>query len=255
MSLPTRHLVIMPAYNPGPVLGPTVRAVLSVWPDLWIVVDGSTDGSEKEIEGLLSSHPSLRIIRYGQNRGKGSAILHGARLALDDGYTHALVMDCDGQHPPERIESFIETSRLHPESMILGQPVFGPEVPLERLWGRKISVGLVWLEVLGPWLGDPLFGFRVFPLAALKRALRRNGHGRRYDFDVEAAVRLYWAGTPAIKLEAPCRYLSPEDGGISHFKYIRDNLRFLGLHLRLILGWFFRIPSLLTRRRTQERSP
>lgn len=254
MSFPTRHLVIMPAYNPGPVLGPTVRAVLSVWPDLWVVVDGSTDGSEKEIEDLLSSHPSLRIIHCAENRGKGSAILHGARLALEAGFTHALVMDCDGQHPPERIESFMETSRQHPGSMILGQPVFGPEVPLERLWGRKISVGLAWLEVLGPWLGDPLFGFRVFPLAALTRALRKAGRGRRYDFDLEAAVRLFWAGTPAIKLEAPCHYLSPEDGGVSHFNYVRDNIRFVGLHLRLIVGWGGRIPSLLTRRRTQGRT-
>ena len=253
MSSPTRHLVIMPAYNPGPVLESTVRAVLSVWPDLWVVVDGSTDGSEKEIEDLISSHPSSRLIRRGKNRGKGSAILHGARLALDAGYSHALLMDCDGQHPPERIEPFVETSRQHPESMILGQPVFGPEVPFERLWGRKISVGLAWFEVLGPWLGDPLFGFRVFPLEPLTRVLRQDGYGRRYDFDHEAAVRLFWAGTPAIKLEAPCRYLSPEDGGVSHFNYIQDNLRFVWLHLRLIAGWVRRVPSLLTHRRTRER--
>lgn len=254
MPTSTRHLILMPAYNPGPVLGATVRAVLSVWPDLWVVVDGSTDGSEKEIESLQSDHPSLRVIRCSENRGKGGAILHGARLALDAGYTHAVLMDCDGQHPPERIEAFIEASRRHPDSMILGQPVFGPEVPLERLWGRKISVGLAWFEVLGPWLGDPLFGFRVFPLAPLVQTLRRENQGRRYNFDHEAAVRLFWAGTPAIKLDAPCRYLSPEDGGVSHFNYIRDNLRFVGLHLRLIAGWFRQAPGLLTRRRNLRKA-
>lgn len=254
MSSPIRHLVLMPAYNPGPVLASTVRAVLSVWPDLWVVVDGSTDGSEKEVERLQSIHPSLRVICCRENRGKGGAILHGARLALDAGYTHALLMDCDGQHPPERIDAFIETSRHHPDSMILGQPVFGPEVPFERLWGRKISVGLARFQVLGPWLGDTLFGFRVLPLAALTRALGPKGTGQRYNFDHEAAVRLFWTGTPAIKLEAPCRYLSPEDGGVSHFNYMRDNLRFVGLHLRLIAGWFRQVPSLLTRRRTLGRS-
>jgi glycosyltransferase involved in cell wall biosynthesis len=245
----------MPAYNPGPILGSTVRNVLSVWSDLWVVVDGSTDGSEKEIEALQSTHPSLRVLVCRENRGKGSAILHGARAALEAGYTHALLMDCDGQHDPESIGAFIETSRRNPESMVLGQPVFGPEVPRERLWGRKVTVGLARVEVLGPWLGDTLFGFRVFPLEPLMEVMPKENQGRRYDFDHEAAVRLFWAGTPGIKLDAPCYYLSSENGGVSHFHYIRDNIRFFGLHLRLIKDWVRQVPELLKRRAQLRESP
>jgi len=240
----------MPAYNPGPVLGRSVREVLAVWPDLWVVVDGSTDGSDSGIATLQAEHPGLKVIPWAENRGKGTAILHGARLALDAGYTHALVMDCDGQHPADRIRSFVNTSQKHPDSMVLGQPVFGPDVPVERLWGRKLSVALAWFEVLGPWLGDPLFGFRVYPLAPLTRVLHRDGRGRRYDFDHEAVVRLFWAGVPAIKLEAECRYPSPEEGGVTHFRYVRDNLRFASLHFRLITAWFQHVPILVNRRKS-----
>jgi glycosyltransferase involved in cell wall biosynthesis len=239
----------MPSYNPGPVLERTVREVLSVCPELWVVIDGSTDGSEKQLEAFESSHPFFRLIRCANNRGKGAAVLHGADLALKAGYTHALVMDCDGQHPSGRIEAFIDASRRHPESMVLGQPVFGPEAPRERLWGRQLSVAVARLEVLGPWIGDPLFGFRVYPLDPLLRVLRKEGRGRRYDFDHEAAVRLFWAGTPAVRMPAVCRYLEPGEGGVSHFSYLRDNTRLVLLHFRLLPGWLFRLPSLIIRRK------
>jgi hypothetical protein len=59
--------------------------------------------------------------------------------------------------------------------------------------------------------------------------------GRRYDFDPEMAVRLCWAGVRKLEVPAPCRYLSATDGGVSHFHYVRDNLRMIGLHIRLLL--------------------
>jgi hypothetical protein len=68
----------------------------------------------------------------------------------------------------------------------------------------------------------------------LVRVLQETGGARRYDFDTEAAVRLVWAGAPTVNLPASCRYLSPAEGGISHFHYLRDNLRMIWLHTRLI---------------------
>jgi glycosyltransferase involved in cell wall biosynthesis len=241
----------MPAYNPGPVLTRTVREVLSVWPDLWVVIDGSDDGSECGLERLKLKYPSFRVICHADNRGKGAAVIHAASRALQADYTHALVMDCDGQHPSDRIQDFIDTSLRHPESMVLGQPVFGPEVPRERLWGRQLSVGLAWVEVLGPWIGDPLFGFRVYPLKPLIQALGKEGRGRRYDFDHEASVRMVWAGIPVIRLRAKCRYVAPEEGGVSHFNYLRDNLRLVLLHLRLLPGWLLYLLRLIIRPRTE----
>jgi hypothetical protein len=57
---------------------------------------------------------------------------------------------------------------------------------------------------------------------------------RRYDFDPELAVRLRWAGCPTVNLPATCRYIPRADGGISHFHYVRDNLRMVWLHARLL---------------------
>lgn len=235
MKTDPTHLVLIPTYNTGAArLMATVRDVLAQWPDVWVVVDGSTDGSEAGLVALAHTEPRLRVLVQPHNAGKGAAVLAGAEAALAAGFTHALVMDADGQHPADRIREFMRASEARPSALVLGRPVFGPEAPLVRLKGRQLSIGLVHFEIGGAGVDDPLFGFRVYPLADTTRVLRGTRFARRYDFDPEMAVRLFWAGIPMLNLPASCRYLSPTEGGVSHFHYLRDNLRMIWLHTRLI---------------------
>lgn len=257
MSPSNSHLVLIPSYNSGPLLEKTVRDALARWQPVWVVVDGSTDGSEQPIEELASTMSGLRVVRRDTNGGKGAAVLTGAEEALKCGYSHALVMDADCQHAPEMIETFLATSQAHPEHFIVGQPVFGPEAPQVRLQGRKISVMLVRFETLGHAVRDPLFGFRVYPLRALVDTMRRTSGARHYDFDPEVAVRMVWNGVPTINLPAPCHYLPRAAGGISHFHYVRDNVRMVWLHTRLIvefLLWRWWFAARHRRRRAASRS-
>jgi hypothetical protein len=71
---------------------------------------------------------------------------------------------------------------------------------------------------------------------------------RRFDFDPEAAVRLVWHGLAPVNIPAPVRYLKPEDGGVSHFNYLRDNVLLTWMHARLVLGLLPRLPLLLWRK-------
>ncbi len=234
MKNPDTHLVLMPAFNPGRLLAFTVAEAMSNWDHVWVVVDGSTDDSHHHLQEIARSRAGLRVIVRRENGGKGEAVLSGAREALAAGFTHALVMDADGQHPAEQIREFMEASRKAPGAVVCGRPVFGPEAPRARIHGRKLSVWLVRMETSGRGAADPLFGFRVYPLGPLVRALERTRGARRFDFDPEIAVKLAWAGCPAINLPAPCRYLSREQGGVSHFNYLRDNLRMILMHARIL---------------------
>ncbi|PTY08582.1 glycosyl transferase family 2 [Opitutaceae bacterium EW11] len=234
MSRSSSHLVLIPSYNSGPRLLSTVREALAQWQPVWVVVDGSTDKSHEPLLELTAQEPGLRVILRPKNGGKGAAVLTGAREALKAGFTHLLVMDSDGQHPADRIPDFMRRSLASPQALVLGIPVFGPEVPRERLHGRKLSVGLVHFETLGGGVDDPLFGFRVYPADALVRALEQTSHARGFDFDPEAAVRMFWDGVPTVNVPAPCRYLTREQGGVSHFHYVRDNVKMVWLHTRLI---------------------
>ncbi|WP_382162913.1 glycosyltransferase family 2 protein [Hydrogenophaga sp. ANAO-22] len=246
----TTHLVLIPSYNPGRKVLATVRAARAQWTPVWVVVDGSTDGSADWLTEEAASDPGLRVLVLPENQGKGSAVLHGITVAAQQGFTHALTMDSDGQHPETLISDFMAASQAEPEAMVLGKPVFGPEAPLVRVLGRKLSNGWANLETLGFGIGDSLYGFRVYPIAPLMRVMHGTRFMRRFDFDPEAVVRLSWAGVRPINIDAPVRYFTPEEGGVSHFNYLRDNLLLSGMHTRLFTGFVLRLPLLLWRRLT-----
>ena len=240
-----RLLVLIPSYNTGAaLLSRTVEQALAQWNDVWVVIDGSTDGSAD----ALCEHDGLRILKQTPNQGKGAAVLRGITEACDAGFTHVLTMDADGQHPTDLIPHYARTSEAHPEAMLLGCPVFGPEAPQLRVQGRKISNAWTNLETLGWGIGDSLFGMRVYPIAALLAAFASTSFGRRFDFDTEMAVRIAWQGVPIVNVPTTVKYLSREEGGVSQFRYFRDNTLLTWMHARLLFGFVVRLPQLLWRR-------
>jgi len=247
-SRSTTHLVIIPSYNPGEGVYETVRAARDQWDPVWIVVDGSTDGTAARLQTMARDDAGLRVLVRPRNGGKGAAVLDGMLEAQKLGYTHVLTMDSDGQHPTERIGAFMAASAANPEAMILGEPIFDSSAPGVRVKGRKISNWWANVETLWAGVHDSLFGFRVYPIARLVREMRKRIWMRRFDFDAEAAVRLSWRGVPAINLPAPVKYFRPEEGGVSHFNYLRDNVLLTSMHVRLFFEFILRLPLLIVRR-------
>ncbi len=246
-----RALVLIPSFNTGALLLQTVSDARAHFVPVWVVIDGSTDGSAQAMEQAFGNDPDIQVIVSPQNHGKGAALLLGMEQARSQGYTHVLTMDADGQHPPELIVEFVERSADNPQAMILGRPVFGPEAPALRTNGRKVSNWWANLETLWAGIDDSLFGFRVYPIEPLTEIMRSKRWMRRFDFDVEAAVRLVWHGVQPINIDAPVKYLSAQEGGVSHFHYVRDNALLTWMHIRLLCGFLIRLPSLWLRQRNQ----
>lgn len=248
MLASTTHLVLIPSYNPGPKVYDTVRAARRFWNPVWVVIDGSTDESVAGLKAMAREDANLRVIHLPQNVGKGAAVLHGLDIAAAAGYSYVLTMDSDGQHPADLIPMFMAESIKQPGAMILGMPVFDASAPNIRIKGRKISNWWANLETLWAGIGDSLFGFRVYPIAPLRIIMRRHPWMRRFDFDPEAVVRLSWRGVKAVNIPAPVRYFGAEEGGVSHFNYLRDNVLLTWMHTRLFLGFALRLPLLVKRR-------
>ncbi len=249
MIAPSRtHLVVIPSYNTGPKVYETVRDARRQWAPVWVVVDGSDDGTAEGLQRMAAQDPQLKVMVLPVNAGKGSAVLAGLEAARQAGFTHALAMDSDGQHPADLIPAFMQASQARPDAMILGRPVFDASAPLLRVRGRRVSNGWTNLETLGAGVGDSLFGFRVYPIADLVAVMKRQPWMRRFDFDTEAVVRLAWRGVAPVNMDAPVKYLRPEEGGVSHFNYLRDNALLTWMHTRLVLEFVLRSPLLLLRR-------
>ncbi len=242
------HLLLIPSYNTGSIVLNVVREAVKMWQPVWVVIDGSDDGTAESLENFAANEPHLTVLRHSVNRGKGSAIYTGLQEALKQNFTHILAMDADGQHPASSIRSFMEISINNPESMILGVPVFDENAPALRVKGRRISNFWANLETLWQGIDDSLFGFRVYPIKELKTVMDSTHFARRFDFDPEVAVRMVWKGLPVINRPVPVRYLGKEEGGVSQFHYVRDNILLTWMHLRLLLGFIVRLPVLIMRR-------
>ncbi len=244
--------VLIPSYNSGDLLRQTLAGVLEVWEDVFVVIDGSTDGSDAGIEELAGQRTEGDPTAGEQ--GKGSAVLAGITRAEEEGFTHALAMDSDGQHPAGHVARFMEEGRKFPEALVLGEPVFEADAPALRVQGRRVSNWWANLETCWWGIHDSLFGMRLYPIAPLRKVFSETGFARRFDFDPEVAVRLCWEGVPVINLKTPVKYLTTEEGGISQFRYLRDNTLLTGMHVRLFFGFLVRLPVLIFRKRNAPRN-
>lgn len=234
--------ILIPIYNNKDTIAAVVDQVRVFKLPILIVNDGSNVETQAVLERLVAD--DVAVVNLAQNGGKGMAVKTGLIHAHRQGYSHALQIDADGQHQSEDIPKFLAAAEANPKALVLGRPVFSDDVPAARLHGRKLSVWLVWLQTLSRAIADPLFGFRVYPLASAVNVIDRFLIGNRMDFDPEIAVKLYWVGCPVVNIPSPVSY--PE-GGLSSFRMVRDNIRISLMHTRLVLGMLPRLPVLLGR--------
>ena len=89
---------------------------------------------------------------------------------------------------------------------------------------------------------------RLFPLAPLLEVMDATRAGRRYDFECVVAVRMVWRGHPVVDLPTPVSYPDAASGGVSHYRYLRDNVRLVALFFTLLPGALRRFPALVRRR-------
>jgi glycosyltransferase involved in cell wall biosynthesis len=225
-----RPCALIPTYDNAATVRAVVERVRLHLEHVVLVDDGSGASGRRAVDGIARDGLA-HVERRERNGGKGAAVKTGFAAARRLGFSHALQVDADGQHDLDDVPRFLERSRERPDALVVGRPVFDASQPKGRAFGRRISIFWVHLETGGPIVDDPQCGFRVYPIAAAVAAGARGDH---MEFDQEILVRMVWAGTPVINLPTRVRYLSPGEGGVSHFDLLRDNLRISWLHVRLV---------------------
>jgi glycosyltransferase involved in cell wall biosynthesis len=198
-----------------------------------IVDDGSDDGTETIVDALCEKSPdNIYIFHQPVNTGKGAAIQIGLEMARYRNFTHALQIDADGQHDIEDIPRFLELASESPGSFILGDPVYGEDIPAIRKHGRKLTKAMVALESGTLQMPDAMCGFRIYPVIEICKLGKLS---QRMSYDPEVLIHAHWKGIPIRTLPTKVRYLSAEEGGISHFRMVRDNILNVLIHTKLLL--------------------
>ncbi|MCX7717162.1 MAG: glycosyltransferase family 2 protein [Candidatus Sumerlaeaceae bacterium] len=100
---------------------------------IW-VDDGSTDGTAERVEALAAADPRVRLVRFSRNFGHMAALTAGLDAARATGAV--IMLDADGQHPPELIPDLVARWRAGAEIVQAVRRATADEPPLKRLTSR-----------------------------------------------------------------------------------------------------------------------
>ena len=221
-----RFAVLIPVYNHAGGVVSVIERALALDLPVWVVDDGSTDGTAEGLERF----GGVTVLRHEENRGKGEAILTGFS-AMAGKVDWAVTLDADGQHDPADVPVLIRAIPAGKRPIVIGrrEGMIGDDVPWTSRFGRKFSN--FWVRCAGgPDLSDTQSGMRIYPLP---EAASLGVRARRFQFEVEILVRARWAGIPVVEAPVGVCY-TPGMKRISHFRPFVDFCRNSATFTRLI---------------------
>ena len=127
-------LVIIVTYNAVKWVRKSLKSLerSSLPADVLVVDNGSTDGTLERIRGEF---PATRIIETGENLGFGAANNIGLRIALDEGYQFAYLLNQDAWLEPDTLEKLVAAHK--PEWGILSPVQLDRHGRRDRQFDRK----------------------------------------------------------------------------------------------------------------------
>ncbi len=216
-----RVAALIPAYQAARHLGDVLARLrrLEAPPDVMVVDDGSGDGTHAVAEA-----GGARVERFGENRGKGHALLAGFAALRD--YDAVVTLDADGQHPPESFPEFVAAAGRGAD-LVLGARGRTADMPASRRFANAFSSG--WTSALaGQPVSDSQCGYRLYRRAVLERTPLTAG---RYEFETEIVVRAARLGFRLAEIRIPTVYGEEK----SQIHALRDVPRIVGVMVRLTL--------------------
>ena len=174
---------MIPCLNEAQAIAEVVRAVRRLVPTVFVIDDGSQDGT-----GALAKMAGAEVLRHDVPRGKGVALQTGWKHAQKRGFEWAMTMDGDGQHSAADVTRFFEAAERTGAELIVGNRMDNTDgMPMVRRWvnrwmSKKISA------LAGVSLPDSQCGFRLMNLRTWSRLPVKAAH-----FEIESDVLLAFA--------------------------------------------------------------
>ncbi|MGI6680319.1 MAG: glycosyltransferase family 2 protein [Bdellovibrionota bacterium] len=241
-------IILIPFYNHAHEFSKMAKDIVALNFPVLVVNDESSKDETKKVKEICKSY-DFHYLELLKNSGKGSAFLEGVKYSINNGFTHVLQIDADGQHNFLDIPKFVAFSKENPSSLINGYPKYDKTVPKSRLYGRKITNFWVRIETLSKDIKDAMCGFRVYPLKEIEKILKEIRF-KRMGFDIEIIVKARINRVSIINLETKVVY--PKDG-VSHFNMLKDNIEITFLHTMLCFYAIYKLVYKLVYENLYER--
>jgi predicted MFS family arabinose efflux permease/membrane-associated phospholipid phosphatase len=209
----SRLAAVIPVYRSHGVAEVTAGALQHA-DEVVLVDDGAPDDVAAEVQ-RAARLPRVRLVRMGANQGKGTAVAAGVEAALTQFPDAVIVLDADGQHPPDLIPAFVAAA-THSE-VAIGARVRDEVMPPLRRFANSISTWALSL-VVRRRLRDSQNGMRLFRSDALRSVPPLAG---RYEAETLHLKSLIRSGREIAWVPMPAIYA----GESSSFRAVVDTLR------------------------------
>ena len=209
---------VIPAYNEEKHIGDVVRRTRQQLDDVLVVDDGSQDRTTDNARAA-----GAEVIVHAINRGKGETIKTGLRHFLERQFDFVIILDADGQHPPEEIDRFVTAALSADEpKLIVGTRMNDlSSMPfVRRVVNRWMSQRIS--AVCGQEIPDTQCGFRMLHRQLIPKLL---GGAARFDYETEMLIIASRKGFKIASVPISTVY-SDE---VSSIHPVRDTIRFFKL--------------------------
>ena len=210
---------IIPAYFEEKHIGDVVQRTLRQLDHVLVVDDGSTDATAANARAAGGE-----VIVHERNLGKGEAIKTGLRHWLERGFQHVMILDGDGQHPPEEISRFVAAAPGGAKLLVGTRMNDLRRMPLvRRLVNRYMSHRIS--RVCGQTIPDTQCGFRMIHATVIPDLLEGT---ERFEYETEMLIKVSRKGFRIDSVPVSTVY-SDE---VSSIHPVRDTIRFYKLMRR-----------------------
>jgi dolichol-phosphate mannosyltransferase len=182
-------LIVIPTYNEIENIGQLLKDVLSLRPDLDILVvdDNSPDGTGSLVDEFAAREKRVHALHRPGKLGLGSAYIKGFKWALaETDAKYIFEMDADFSHDPAAIPEFLE--RIKNADLVIGSRYLtGVTVvnwPLSRLI-LSVGANIYTKLVTGMPLKDATGGFKCFRRHVLEALPLDRIKSDGYSFQIE----------------------------------------------------------------------
>ena len=233
----TKYAVIIPAYNEQKTIKKVVEGVLTQLSQVIVVNDCSTDETAEIVKSL-----PVELISQPQNKGKAAALMTGIHYAVQQGVTHIITIDGDGQHNPADIPAMLEQSQKHPNKIVIAARLKNQQdAPRARFIANRVAD--FWISwAAGYRIADSQSGFRLYPAELFNQLQIRSGKDRSFVFESEILIKAAKQGYPGTAIAIESCY--PEDRRPSHFRPVADITKIVLMVGAQLIGSAFNLPGL-----------
>lgn len=229
---------VIPTYQNAKTLLKVVADVHRVVDTVFVVDDGSNDGTAALLDKATGSERPEKVLTHPKNCGKGAALKTGLTYARQQGFRYAVTVDADGQHLADDIPALLKAVEEEPDALAIGSRGLQHEnMPAKSTFANRFSNFWFALQTLQR-LPDTQSGLRVYPLRRL-HGLR--WMSARYEAELTLLAFSAWAGVKLLPVPVSV-YYPPRDQRVTHFRPGRDFTRISVLNtllcfLMVVYGW------------------